>query len=214
MNLFLGFEMTGNFLVDSLLRNMATVIDRTDRDEKNSEFSICYYYNFIHDVGAGKYWRYWLISKATINYYHVVFAPKLIEKDNSREVLRLSNRFPEYERAVEYLKRVRETLFLASPCDREKTDRFFKLQLADEKKEVLAVKKPIGKYVPPFYCQCRVCGLIFMSPIKIAGKGKGKGQAIKICSSQNCEKAWDVFRNSLPLIPNDSEGRKVCLSYL
>jgi hypothetical protein len=118
---------------------------------------------------------------------------------------------------VRYLDTVRESLYrerYSGAEEKEKTDRFFKTQLADTKNEVLATKKLFGKFAPPVYCQCRVCGLIFMSTIKIAGNGKGKGQAIKICSSQNCEKAWDVFRKSLPPILNDPEGRIIPLSYL
>jgi hypothetical protein len=45
MNLLLGFETTSNFVVDSLLREMVTIVDHTDSD--NSHFSICYYYNFF-----------------------------------------------------------------------------------------------------------------------------------------------------------------------
>jgi hypothetical protein len=90
MNWFLGLHTTGNPLVNSLLLKLATRPDRTDSDNEDSLFSICYYYNFFHDLNIEKYWRCWLLSKATINYYHTLFAPAL----NKKTIIEKSSDYP------------------------------------------------------------------------------------------------------------------------
>jgi hypothetical protein len=210
----LFFRIESDRLVKALCFDLMTRPKRTDVDYKDSLFSICYYYNFFHDLRIEKYWRSWLWQKMTVNYYHTLFAPVLNEKFDSRETLRLSNRFPEYTHAIDWLAMVRESLY--GRYEKEDIDRFFNMQSIDRNNQVQATKKFFNsiEFAPISFCQCRVCGLIFCHPLKIAGDGTGKGGSKKICSATSCKKAWDLLRKSLPQNPEDTEGEMILLSHL
>jgi hypothetical protein len=217
--LFIMLSMS-NRLVESLFHSLLVPPPtRVVIDEEDLIYSSYYCYRFFCDHDdIRKNWRYWLLQKAIINYYHIIFVPSLLEKHNSREIIRLSNRFPEYARANSCLLKFREDLYRKCDegyFDKRYVDEFFKAQSIETKNTVLNRKKESGELQHIVFGQCRVCGAMF--PVgKVVGDGKGKGMSRKICSGQKCEKAWDLFRKSLPPIPilNDPDGGMILISHL
>jgi hypothetical protein len=209
--IFLKLSNT-NELVESLFLSLLAPPDRLSIvDEKDLIYPIVYCYNLFRDCEIKEYWRFWLWQKAIVHYYHVIFAPKLLEKFNDREILRLSNRFPEYARAVGELAALRESLYGKVHIQKKFVDKFFNIQSEELREEVLARKRKSGE-LSGVLCQCRVCGIIFPI-IKIVGEGKGKGKLKQICSKQKCEKAWELLRKSLPQDPNHL-GIDILISHL
>jgi hypothetical protein len=206
------FDGLNNYLVDSLLSQLNFRANRVDQDPETSEFSICYYYNFFHDMDSVKYWHYWLLQKAIINYYQTLFCPALKQRNNIRENLRLANRFPKYACAIEWLEGFRSSLYKERA--KEYVDEFFDIQSRDRENEVRITKKLFGKFAPQFFCQCRVCGLVFCPFVKFDGLGKSIGEHTKICGAPACEKAWDLLRKRLPPIPNDVDAGSILLSHI
>ena len=198
-----------NALVDSLFSEMVFLPSRLSIiDEREPFYPRAYYYNFLRDYGIEKCWRFWVLNKAIVHYYHVIFAPKLIEKSNDREILRLSNRFPEYASAVRELAVLREELNKGH-VGKEYVEKFMNLQATELKAEVLARKN--ASFLSYHLHQCRVCGFICPN-IKIIKNRKGRDK--KICNSQTCKKAWDSFKQQLPPIPDDLDGEMIQLSHL
>jgi hypothetical protein len=215
----LGFQTISDRIVYLLYIRLRTKPLRTEMDDHGTSFSMCYYYAFFHDLKTENNWHRWLLSKSTVDYYHGIFAPDLnIELDelDDQKIRRLHNRFPEYAFAFEWLKDMREKLYEATKRDwqqREEVDRFFATQRDNTLNVSRKENKIYGQIVPPIYCQCRVCGVIFLPDIKRKGDGKRIGDRKKICSDQ-CKKAWEVFGKSLPQNPEDEEGRNFHLSQL
>jgi hypothetical protein len=201
-----------NNLVESLFYRLFAPPDRLSTpDEESPIYREVYSYNFFRECGIEKYWGAWLWKKAVINYYHVIFAPTLLEQpDDRRKVLRLSNRFPEYAHAVRELATLREQLYSGLYIEKN-VDKFFSLQ-ADELKEEAVTRKKASRGLTFGLCQCRVCGLI-LPTIKNRGGDK------QICARKVCKNAWGSFRKQLPLIPDDYHDRdraaeNILISYL
>jgi hypothetical protein len=193
--LFLISSGTNN-LVESLFNHLLVSRARISTpDEESPIYREVYSYNFFCECGIEKYWGAWLWKKAVINYYHVIFAPKLLEQpDDRRKVLRLSNRFPEYAHAVRELATLREKLYSGDYIEKN-VDKFFSLQADKSKKDAVTRKKASDGSTFYLY-QCRACGLICVD-IKKQGGDK------QICNRKVCKKAWESLRKKLPLIRND-----------
>jgi hypothetical protein len=209
--LFLISSSTNN-LVELLFNQLLVPPTRLSTiDEESPIYRKVYSYNLFRDCGIEKYWEAWLWNKAVINYYHVIFAPTLLEQpDDRRKVLKLSNRFPEYAHAVRELATLREELYSGLHIEK-KVDKFFSLQ-ADELKEEAVTRKKASRGLTFGLCQCRVCGLIFPT-IKKQGGDK------QICAGKVCKDAWGSLRKQLPRIPDDHPvmdwgGGNIRISYL
>jgi hypothetical protein len=209
--LFLISSGTNN-LVESLFNHLLVPPARISTpDEESPIYREVYYYNFLRECGIEEYWGAWLWSKAVINYYHVIFAPTLLEQpDDRRKVLKLSNRFPEYAHAVRQLATLREKLY-GGGCIKENVDKFFVLQ-AEELKERADIRKKASNGFTSYLHQCRVCGFICLD-IKKQGGDK------QICARKVCINAWGSLRKQLPRIPDDHPvmdwgGENIHISYL
>jgi hypothetical protein len=214
--IFESFRRASNWLVSSTNLRMGVRVSRLESsdDPKDSKCSMRYYFNFFHDLRIEKYWRYWILQKRIINYYHTLFAPFLDKRVCNREVLRLSNRFPEYAHAIDWLAMFKKELYRDFYSFNGKhIEKFFDLQSSDLRNKVLEIKRDYTEITPTTYYQCRVCGVI-QNEFYLVGYGMGKGIPRKICSSPACEKAWELLRKKLPPIPGDADERMILLSHL
>jgi hypothetical protein len=202
---FLKLSST-NDLVESLFNRIQFPPDRLSTvDQKDPIYPDVYSYNLFRDYGIENYWRAWVWKKAIIHYYHVIFAPTLLEKTDDRKVLRLSNRFPEYANAVGELATLREMLDSKS-CTKGSVDKLVSLQATELKEEAETRKKASGRSTFSL-CQCRVCGIIL--PVI-----KNQGMDKQICDGGECKKAWGLLRKSLPANPTDPEGGNIRISHI
>jgi hypothetical protein len=213
--LFLKLSRT-NILIEYLFQTLINLPDTRFpvEDEKDLMYPNHCCYIFFRDNYIEKNWQLWLLAKATVRYYHTIFAPALYEKTNSREIRRLSNRFPEYANAVRWLAKFNE--YLHSNYDKKNVERFFHAQSIEQQTEARISKRSIGQLASLNFYQCRVCGAMCIPTpaLKLLEKGAGKGKSKKICSAPECEKAWELLRKSLPPIPNDEKGGLILLSHL
>jgi hypothetical protein len=204
--LFLISSRTNN-LVESLFNRLLAPPARISTiDEESPIYREVYSYNLFRDCGIEKYWGAWLWKKAVINYYHVIFAPKLLEQpDDRRKVLRLSNRFPEYAHAVRELATLREKLYSGDYIEKN-VDKFFSLQ-ADKSKKDADIRKNVSGGLTFYHYQCRVCGFIIYA-------AKKQGGDKQTCPRGVCINAWGSLRKQLPPIPDDWAGGEILLSHL
>jgi hypothetical protein len=205
------FGLNSNCLVATLLSDLKYPPERGEVDDEDSCFSKCYYYDFFQKHSIEHCWHWWLLSMATIDYYHTMFSFSVNPRQIKREVDRLYHRFPEYAQATGDLTSFHE--HLNKNLKKIDVDKFFDMQSTDTNRKLQKDGMDSKKIPPISFCQCRVCGVILCTTKRGIGK-KGNSKSKQICSSSDCKRALERFKKRLAPTTKDETSKIILLSQL